>query len=244
VTVECAVQDLHDGLVARLSGPLDRTAVAKLRLDLLKCLAEQPTALFVDLADVTVDDALALPVFVAVVRQAAQWPGIPVLLCAPRPHTASLLTAAAYRRLAVFESVSAARAYLGGGGHGLPSVAEDLVPIAGAARMGRNVATEACLRWDLPDLVGPASLICSELISNGVDHASTMMRLRLSLSSAYLFVALRDGSSAAPTLSVPASNARRGRGLQIINATAHSWGWLPAVGGKVVWASLLIPSRS
>jgi anti-anti-sigma regulatory factor len=240
VTVECAVRDLDDGLVARLSGSLALTDTSKVRVDLLKCLAEQPGALFIDLDDLTVTDPLALSIFLAVVRQAAQWPGVPVLFCAPTPSTAALLTAGAYRRLAVFDSIGTAQAHLGNGGHGLPGLVESLLPVASAARRGRGVVTDACRRWDQPALVAPASLICSELISNAVDHAGTMMQLRVSLSTAYLLIAVRDGSAAEPHLSskVPAMTTVRGRGLHLIAATAHSWGSVPAIGGKVVWAAL------
>jgi anti-anti-sigma regulatory factor len=243
VTVDCTVRQQDIGMVARLAGRLDRSGVAQVRLHLLKCLAEQPDVLLVDLAGLTVADAMALPVFTAVARQAARWPGTPVLLCAPSPDTARLLSAAAYRRLPVFDSLESARDHVGNGGHGLPSIAEDLLPVTGAARQGRNVATDACLRWDLPDLVAPASLICSELISNAADHARTMMRLQLSLGTVYLFIAVRDGSPVEPVATVPVASARRGRGLYIVNVTAHSWGCLPAVDGKVVWASLVLNPR-
>ncbi|MEU4216838.1 ATPase [Actinoplanes sp. NPDC026623] len=242
MTVECAVGDLDDGLVARLSGRLALDDTAKVRVDLLKCLAEQPSALFVDLGALTVTDPLAMSIFLAVVRQAARWPGIPVLFCAPEPDTAALLAGGAYRRLTAFDSIDAARDHLGNGGHGLPGIVETLLPLAGAARRGRDVVTDACLRWDLPALIDPASLICSELISNAVHHAGTMMQLRMSLSAAYLLIAVRDGSPVEPHLSgpVPDVTTVRGRGLHIIAATAHSWGSVPATDGKVVWASLSI----
>jgi hypothetical protein len=32
--------------------------------------------------------------------------------------------------------------------------------------------------------------------------------------------------------------ATSGRGMLLIDSVAHSWGWLPLEGGKVVWASL------
>jgi anti-sigma regulatory factor (Ser/Thr protein kinase) len=84
-------------------------------------------------------------------------------------------------------------------------------------------------------------LICSELVSNAVDHAGTMMMLRLSLGNGYLLVAVRDGSPAEPVLAARLPTASRGRGLHLVSAVAHRWGFLPAHDGKVVWASLLIP---
>jgi hypothetical protein len=240
VTVDCTTRDDAGLLVARLSGALGRPEAVQVRIHLLKCLAEQPNALLVDLAGLVVTDAVSLSVFSAVVRQAVRWPGTPVLLCAPKAETELMLAAAVYRRLLVFPSLAVARTYLAGNPYALPSIAEDLLPTSGAARQSRNMATEACLLWDLPDLVGPASLICSELVSNAVDHAGTMMTLRLSLGRRFFFMALRDGSTAEPVAASPAAAAERGRGLQIIAATAHSWGSVPAHDGKVVWSSLAV----
>jgi hypothetical protein len=50
---------------------------------------------------------------------------------------------------------------------------------------------------------------------------------------------VQDGSAAPPVIaSGPA--AGRGRGLLLVEASSHSWGWMPTEGGKVVWASLSI----
>jgi hypothetical protein len=240
VTVDCTTREDGERLVARLSGTLSMPETARVRVHLLKCLAEQPSALLVDLADLAVTNVLAASVFTAVMRQAALWPGTPVLFCAPPPGTAALLASAARRRLPVYRSLDAARRHLYDKARILPPIAEDLLPISGAARHSRNVATDACLGWDLPHLVAPASLICSELVSNGVDHAGTMMTLTLSLGRTCLFIALRDGSPAEPVLTAVTPAAERGRGLTLVDTTAHSWGFLPANDGKVVWASLLV----
>jgi anti-anti-sigma regulatory factor len=226
-------------LLVALTGELGLREVAPVRLCLLKCLAEQPDALLVDLAGMTVGEPLALSVFVAVARQAARWPGTPVLFCGPPPAIRRLMRDGAYQRLPLFASADAARQHVGPDRRILPSISDDLLPVSGAARQARNVATDACLRWDLPHLVAPASLIVSELVSNVVDHAHTMMTLRLSLRRRYLNMAVRDGSSAEPAVpaDVPA-DVPGGRGLFLVNATAHTWGWLPADDGKVVWAAL------
>ncbi len=240
MSVDCAVSDDGRRLVAALSGSLSLSDVADLRVRLLKCLAEQPDALLLDLSRMTLADPLALAVFVAVRRQAARWPGVPMLLCAPEPYTGDQLRGAPYRSMPLFPTLEAARAHAGRERHTLPTISDELLPVSGAARQARNVATGACLRWDLPDLLAPASLVASELVSNVVDHAHTMMTLRLTLRPRYLQIAVRDGSDAEP---VPqASEGRttmRGRGLLLVEATAHAWGWLPTDNGKVVWASLL-----
>jgi anti-anti-sigma regulatory factor len=241
VPVDCTVRDDGRRLIAALSGDLGLGDVADLRLRLLKCLAEQPEALLLDLSRLTLSDPLALTVFVAVRRQAARWPGIPLLLCAPEPFTGIQLRAAAYRSLPLFTSLAAARAHARLERHTLSMLSDELLPISGAARQARNVATDACVRWDLPELLAPASLVASEFVSNVVDHAHTMMNLRLTLRPRYLHIAVRDGAAEEPVLRTTQGNsAMRGRGLLLVEATAHSWGWLPTDNGKVVWASLQI----
>jgi hypothetical protein len=66
-----------------------------------------------------------------------------------------------------------------------------------------------------------------------------MSTLRLSLRHRFLTIAVRDGSPAEPVLTAGLPpDARAGRGLILVDECAHSWGWLPSDGGKVVWASL------
>jgi anti-anti-sigma regulatory factor len=239
MAVTCAVGSDGRGLLVAMTGELMLTDVAVLRVRLLKCLAEQPEALLIDLSALTVTEPLALSVFTAVVHQAARWPGTPVLLCAPGPQTRALLAGGAYDRLPLFATTQEARKHLGVAQQSLPTLSDELLPISGAAQQARSVAAEACQRWDLPHLTAPACLITSELVSNVVDHANTIMTLRLSLRQRFLHIAVRDGSTVEPTLQreIPA-NAEGGRGIFLVDATAHSWGCLPTEGGKVVWASL------
>jgi hypothetical protein len=244
VTVECSVESLDNVLVAVLTGRLGLADVARLRLRLVKCLAEQPDALLVDLSGCTVAEPLALAVFTAVSSQAVRWPGIPVLLCAAAGRTQELLSGAAFRHIPQFAGIEAAREHAAAYRQTLPSFTDELLPLSGAARHARNEATDACLRWDLPHLVGPVSLIVSELVSNVIDHANTMATLRLSLRPRYLTVAVRDGSPVEPVWpgTQPGADGRaglRGRGLLLVQEIAHSCGCLPTQGGKVVWASLL-----
>ena len=226
--------DQH-GLVATLTGRLSLADTSALRMKLFKCLAEQPDALLIDLSGLSVAEPLALTVFTAVNRQAARWPGIPVLICAPPAAVAVLLSEGAGRRLPLFASVAEATEQAGVHRTSRPSLSDDVLPVTGAARRARDLATEACVRWELFGLAGPAALIASELVSNVVDHAGTMATLRLSLRPRFLMIAVQDGSSAPPISPVPEAS---GRGLLLVQEVAHSWGWMPAEGGKVVWAAL------
>ncbi|BBH71263.1 hypothetical protein ACTI_79480 [Actinoplanes sp. OR16] len=239
MTVRCEVRAEGDCLIASVTGALRLADTVPLRDRLFKCLAEQPEALLVDLSGLSVDQPLALSVFTVVLRQAARWPGTPVLLCGPPPETRALLIGGAYRRLPLFTDVAAGLGHLGDDRRIMPLISEDLLPVSGSTRHARDVATEACLRWGLPELVAPASLIVTELVANVVDHAHTMMALRISLRSRHLNLAVRDGLTDPPQPEGPDQPASaRGRGLLLVGAVAYSWGWVPSENGKVVWASL------
>jgi hypothetical protein len=239
MAIRCEVSGDGANVVAALSGDLRLADSLILREHLLKCLAEQPEALLIDLSAMTVDQPLALSIFKVVLQQAARWPGTPVLFCTPSPEARELLSTAANHRLPLYASVGAALARLHDERRTVPSISEELLPVAGSTRHARDVATEACLRWDLPGLVAPASLIVTELVANVVDHAHTMMTLRLSLRRRYLNIAVRDGSPQPPSraLGMPL-DAASGRGLLLVNDLAYSWGYLPSINGKVVWAAL------
>jgi len=236
MTVAWTVTDGPGDLLMTVNGRLGLNDVSTLRLHLMKCLAEQPEAVLIDLDGVRVEQPLALAVFTAAARQSRCWPGIPLLLCTSTAETRAMLRSGAYRRLPLFRDVTSARQHIGKFGQSLPSLSDDILPIEGAGRHARNVATDACLRWGLPDMVGPACLIANELIANVTAHANTMATLRISLRQRHLALAVEDGSAQRPVLRPGGEHP--GRGLQLVRAMSVSWGWLPTEGGKVVWATL------
>ena len=121
------------------------------------------------------------------------------------------------------------------------AVVEDLLPIAYTPRHARNIVTGACVRWDLSELIAPATLIISELVSNVVDHAHTMMTLTVALRGAHLYLAVHDGSSTPPILNGDTGHsAAGGRGLQLVAAASTAWGYVAEDGGKTVWATLAL----
>ena len=231
--------DENGGLaVVTVLGRLDRAAVPRFRTALLICLAEQPDALLVDLAAVGLGDDTAVSSLTAVARLTSRWPGTPMLVCGPSPLVASLLAGRPRGRVAICPDVAAGRRAVAGGRTAAPSLGDRLLPIAGAARHARDVVTEACRAWELPGLIGPASLVASELVSNAVEHAATTSTIRVTRRARHVQISVRDGSVAEPVIKHSAGQAERGRGLLLVAAESEHWGWLPARDGKVVWASL------
>jgi anti-anti-sigma regulatory factor len=232
-------EDQQGRVVVAVRGRLDTAAAPTLRTALLEQLAGQPEALLVDLSAMAVGDRTSLSLFTSVADQAAMWPGTPVMLCAPTAATGALLAGRRYAGLRVHGSVAGAHRAVTAGPVAPPAVADDLLPLSGAARHARNLATEACVRWSLPHLTGPAAVVTSELVTNAVEHAGTMMNLRLTRRANGLHIAVADGSTATPELApLPAVSPSGGRGLHLVAGLAANWGFLRTATGKVVWAIL------
>ncbi|MEU4155318.1 STAS domain-containing protein [Actinoplanes sp. NPDC026670] len=235
--IRCDVESIGTRLLVRVTGELSVSSAPQVRLALMKCLIEQPDAVVLDLAGMAVAESAAAAVFLAVSRQAAVWPGTPLLLAAPVPAMSRLLVGGGFGRLVVFDTVDAAM--IAEPGPGLPAISDMLLPVTGAPRRARDVVAAACLRWALPHLIDPASVIAGELVTNAVVHARTMLSLRLTLSQRYLLLAVRDGSAEVPRLPGPAfADPAAPRGLLLVDAMSAHWGSQPTGDGKVVWATL------
>jgi hypothetical protein len=220
--------------VVRLTGVLDAATAPSVRSALLDALAGQPEALVVDVRQLTVSAPAAVTDVAAVARDAAAWPGCRlVLVAAPEAgvwHEAGLTVRSsveeAFRLLGPAEPRHFLRA--------------PLDPVVGAARRSRELVTEACGRWDLPDLAGPACIVITEMVNNVVAHAHTPMTVMLALHDERVSVAVRDDSTHVPHFTgspVPVTSYG-GRGLLLIDSVARQWGSLVLDHGKVVWAVL------
>lgn len=232
--ISCQVRDDAGVAVVRLSGDLDLGTMRSVYGVLDRCLTTQPDAVVVDLGDVRVADRLALSVFVAAARQAADWPAVPLVLCAPPPDAAAWLAESTTCRVVpVHENCAQATRDAGASA---PRLRARLEPVATACRKARELVGEACGRWNVPELVGPASLVLSELVGNVVRHAHTPMQVTLTLRRPYLHVAVTDGSRSTVATASPGARSEGGRGLLLVRETARRWGSSPLVDGKVVWA--------
>ncbi|MEH0843828.1 ATP-binding protein [Micromonospora sp. CPCC 205711] len=232
--ISCDVHDESAVTVVRLSGALDLCTMRTVHTVLDRCLTRQPDALVVDLGGVTVADRLALSVFVAAARQAAGWPAVPMVLCSPPSDAAAWLSeSAACRVVPVHRDCAEATRVAG---RDAPRLRARLEPVATACRRARELVSDACGRWNVPELAGPASLVLSELVGNVVRHAHTPMQVTLTLRRPYLHVAVTDGSRTAADAASPGLRAEGGRGLLLVREMAQRWGSSPLVDGKVVWA--------
>lgn len=98
--------------------------------------------------------------------------------------------------------------------------------------------TFACWSCDRERL-DDAALVLSELVGNAVRHAEgELMQVRLRRTGDVLRIAVHDRSPSRPAPREASFEDESGRGMHIIEALSHAWGWEPRADGKVVWADV------
>jgi anti-sigma regulatory factor (Ser/Thr protein kinase) len=114
----------------------------------------------------------------------------------------------------------------------------DLAPYPGSVREARRFTVDTLRSWGLEDLSSAAALLVTELVTNSVLHARTVMQVCLSRLENSVRLEVRDKSPVRPTLRSHAIDATTGRGLNLVAKLAHSWGVEVEGAGKSVWAEL------
>ncbi len=129
-----------------------------------------------------------------------------------------------------------------------------LNPDPESARAAREFTTATLRGWQLDDVIAEAVLIATELVTNAIRHGGCragggqagtggaeirQVELAWQRDASRLICVVTDGSSSPPVL-VPADpDSESGRGLQVVQAVASSWGWMTlGTAQKAVWAAL------
>src|SRR3954470_16853174 len=88
------------------------------------------------------------------------------------------------------------------------------------------------------DLVEPAVLLVSELVTNALLHAGTDIDLVAEVDGGGLRVEVGDGSPHLPSRRRYAATAGTGRGLMMLESMVDDWGVTRHRRGKTVWFRL------
>jgi anti-sigma regulatory factor (Ser/Thr protein kinase) len=105
-------------------------------------------------------------------------------------------------------------------------------------RAGRRFLTDALIRLGWEERADDASLLLSELLANVALHARTSCLVKISATADRLRVEVEDRSPVLPRVQHFAIDTTTGRGLQLVDRVAESWGAEPTTRGKRVWFCL------
>ena len=108
-----------------------------------------------------------------------------------------------------------------------------------AASLARRHVRARLLDWELEELLDPVLLLTSEVVTNALLHSGTRLTVQVERSGAGVQVGVEDGSTVPPVHRRHSTTASTGRGVQLLEAIAQEWGWLPTAHGKLVWFRVL-----
>ncbi|MEV0942994.1 ATP-binding protein [Micromonospora wenchangensis] len=230
----CQVVADDSSALVRLAGTVEPADVDRVRDALLTRLVDRPGPIVVDLAGLRAGGATAGQLLAGVRRAVRDWPAADLLVVDPTGTVAD----GDATGLAVYPTEAEATAALAR----TPMAAvltEELTPTVGAARWARELVTDGCARWDVPELAEPACIAVTELVNNVVAHVSTPMTLRLAAQGDTVHLAVRDRSRRQPRyVGLAPLTSAGGRGLLLIDTVARRWGSTLLPDGKVIWCVL------
>lgn len=115
-----------------------------------------------------------------------------------------------------------------------------LQPTLSAPAAARAHVADACRGRLSPEATEAARLLVSELVTNCVLHAHSIITLAIDCDDSHVAVAVSDDGDGMPNLRDDVADTDTGgRGLHLVEALAGEWGIHPREdGGKVVWFRL------
>jgi anti-sigma regulatory factor (Ser/Thr protein kinase)/anti-anti-sigma regulatory factor len=238
------IRDVVGGVILiEMRGLLTLATAPTARTMLLKCLAQGPDAVLVDVAGLQVESRSRLAVFPAALRSHGL-PGVALALCGADVRLRGLIDARSLGDVAVFDTREQALAAIADAHIARPQrLTLRLGPTPDAPSAARRRLAEACAEWGIPDMIENAVIVVSELVSNAVQHAGTDIVVRAARRGDYLHVSVRDDDPTPPM--APDATAgpgspldERGRGLRLVGVHTAAWGSHVSADGKTVWATL------
>lgn len=228
-------------LVVSLGERTDLLSAERLRRALTRCTAHHPPFVIVDCAKAGRSRRLASVLSAVVMFCNARRPGTTMVVTGPNTAVRRMLRG----RVAMFATLPRALAALPAYRPHATREHVRLEPEIGGASVARALVRSFCAARGLDDAVEPGELIVSELVSNAVQHAGTVLDVTVSHHRGQLRIAVADRSPDLPRFGGGSGTglSERGRGLDLVARSAARCGVLQAADGKVVWASVALPRQ-
>ena len=114
-----------------------------------------------------------------------------------------------------------------------------LPPAPESARQARRFVADVLTAAGAEDFMDTATLLTSELVTNGIVHAHTELRVVVEATPHWVRVEVIDGNPMLPTRRSYDEQALTGRGLEMVELLATDFGMQPLIDdGKRVWFRL------
>jgi anti-sigma regulatory factor (Ser/Thr protein kinase) len=127
----------------------------------------------------------------------------------------------------------------------------ELAALPSAVSCARGHVRLVAHEWGLANFADTAALLASEIVTNAVQASGRLrtagppvVKLWITSDGESLVIRVWDASQAMPVRQEAGPGDDSGRGLMIIDALSADWGSYPEAEGKVVWATISLPSDS
>ncbi|MDQ3423106.1 MAG: ATP-binding protein [Actinomycetota bacterium] len=110
-----------------------------------------------------------------------------------------------------------------------------LPPRLEAATQARRHVRQKLVAWELDELVDPVVLLTSEVVTNALLHAGTVITVAVRREGTGVRVEVGDGSGVQPVQRRRSATATTGRGVQLLESVSDGWGSTAVGVGKLVW---------
>lgn len=114
----------------------------------------------------------------------------------------------------------------------------EIEPERSSVSLARRFVMDAVHRLGGERYADVAELLTSELVTNAVLHAGTMVQLTVAEEDDGVRIEVTDHSATAPQRRRYSPEAATGRGLGLVDALASTWGTRASADGKTVWFTL------
>lgn len=119
------------------------------------------------------------------------------------------------------------------------TVATELPAARDSPYRARCFVTEHLRAWGCTRFEETATLLMSEVVTNGVTHAATPLGVAMACDGATVVVAVTDGVHGGIDIELahraPWRGATSGRGLHMVDLLADQWGVTEHDTGKTIW---------
>ncbi|MFE1291372.1 ATP-binding protein [Streptomyces sp. NPDC058751] len=113
-----------------------------------------------------------------------------------------------------------------------------------SARRARRLVTAQLGEWNLEELADTAELLVSELVTNALRHTRGPLRLNLSLREDRLVCEVEDTEPLGPVRREADADSEGGRGTELLDLLAESWGSTCTPTGKTMWFEVPVQAPS
>jgi anti-sigma regulatory factor (Ser/Thr protein kinase) len=119
-----------------------------------------------------------------------------------------------------------------------------------SAKAAREFTVATLRTWQLSHVIDDAEIIATELVTNAIKHGACCagstsaigpVELVWQRDTGRVVCVVTDGNSQPPVLVAANPDSECGRGLQVVQALASSWGWMKlGATQKAVWAAIYL----